>query len=256
MPFEPSESDGRDGRWRSLALLGLSLACAVYLVPVFPHYPSANEISRWVLVAGLLEKGTAESSWASSLIGPLVDAARVGNSFYPNKAPGLALLSAPGYLLVRPLLGPPSPENVRWSLYAMRLVGATLPLALLGFLVLRRTKGDPLALGTLLLATPMLVYGTLLFSHVAATVCVYASYLLLFRDGRSAPELGSCVMAGALCGLATLTEYPAAAMTAVLAVGVLSAPERWPRVTAFVTGGVPFAALLALYNFTLFDSPL
>lgn len=255
-PEKAPHADVHEGsRRRAWTLLGLCLACTLYLVPVFPHYPSANEISRWVLVAGLWERGEAEVSWAVPLIGPLVDASRVGGSIYPNKAPGLALIAAPGYLLARLFLGPPSHRNARWSLYAMRVFGATIPLALLGLLMMRRTNGDPLALGSLLLATPVFAYGTLLFSHVSATACLYAAYLLLFGERREPQELGRCLAAGALCGLATTTEYTVAVGTAILAFGILASPQRWPRLTAFVIGGAPFAALLAFYNYALFGSP-
>jgi hypothetical protein len=97
-----------------LAVLGLYLFCAVYLVPVYPHFVSANELAHWVIVAGLVEHGTLDERWSEPLIGRLVDSTRSGAAIHSNKPPGLALVSAPGYLIVRALAGPPNPHNLRW----------------------------------------------------------------------------------------------------------------------------------------------
>ncbi len=240
---------------RAGAIVALYAACMLYLVPVFPHYPSANELSRWATVTGLVEHGTLETSWSQPLIGPLVDASRVGDRVYSNKAPGLALLALPGYLAARPFVGPPDAANLRWSLFAMRLGAVTVPAVLMGLIVLRRTGGDPFAAATLLFATPVFVYGALLFSHVTVAALLVAAFELLFPR---APGSGwrAALAAGALCGLATLTEYPAALATAILAVGILAGNDRWRRLAAFVAGGAPFAVLLGLYNRVLFGSAL
>jgi hypothetical protein len=77
---------------RAGVVLALYAFVMIYVVPVYPHFPSANELSRWATVASLVEHRTLETSWSQPLIGPLVDASRVGDRIYSNKAPGLALL--------------------------------------------------------------------------------------------------------------------------------------------------------------------
>ncbi len=236
------------GTRRAGAIVALYAACMLYLVPVFPHYPSANDLSRWATVASLVERGTLETSWTQPLIGPLVDASRVGDRVYSNKAPGLALLALPGYLAARPFLGPPTPANLRWSLYAMRVVAVTIPAVLLGLLVLRRTGGDPFAAATLLFATPVFVYGALLFSHVTVAALLVAAFELLFPR---APGSGrrAALAAGALCGLATLTEYPAALATVVLGVGILAETRPLAAAGARSSPGAPRSpSSLGLYN--------
>lgn len=244
-------------RERAGTILGLYAFCMVYLIPVYPHFASANEFSRWVTVAGVVEHRSFDVRWAAPLIGVLVDASRSGVHLYSNKAPGLALLSAPGYLLGRVLFGPPSFRNLRPSLYLMRVAGVTLPVLALGWLWWRDDEADPLALATLLFATPLFIYGALLFSHAVAAVLLYAAYRLLFPREDCAPPAGwRDFAAGVLCGLGTVTEYPCALVTALFGVALLFSPGRGRRIPRFIAGGVPFALLLALYNRLLFGSAL
>jgi len=242
-----------NGRSQSIGLVALFALSTLYLVPVFPHHVSVNEFTRWATVAGAVERGTLDVRWSEPLLGVLHDVSPFGNHVYSNKAPGLALLSAPGYLVARLVLGPPTGSNMRWSLYAMRVVGVTLPTILLGWLFLRRDRPDPFALGTLLFATPVFIYGTLLFSHATAAALLYAGYRAAFSTSRTARHL---LLAGALCGVGTLAEYPVAAATIAIGLGLLleKSPGRVSRTALFVAGGLPFAAALGLYNRMLFGS--
>jgi len=105
-------------------------------------------------------------------------------------------------------------------------------------------------------APATLVYGALLFSHVTVAALLVAAFELLVPRSPRVPGLRAPLLAGALCGLATLTEYPAGLATAVLGLGVLAGPARWRKLAAFVAGGLPFAAGLAVYNRALFNSAL
>ena len=89
---------------------GLFALLALLVVPVFPHFVSPNEMSRWALAAAVVEEGTLEVTdagaaprargWRTS---PSVD-----GRLYSNKAPGTALVALPGYLAARPFAGRPS----------------------------------------------------------------------------------------------------------------------------------------------------
>ena len=102
-------------------LLCLYLCVALYLVPVFPHGGSANELTRWATAASLVEKHTFELSWILPLVGPIVDTAKVGEHTYSNKAPGPLLIAVPAYAAVRIFTGPPDASNMRisWTIDAM-----------------------------------------------------------------------------------------------------------------------------------------
>jgi hypothetical protein len=219
------------------AVVALYALLAALVIPVYPHFPSPNEFTRWALVVSVVDFHTIEVSRAAAILGPqFEDLAAIDGRLYSNKAPGAALVSAPGYLLVRPFIGPPSRDNLRVALTAMRWCGATLPLLLLGFAFRR----DPFAAAALLFATPLFAYGLLLFSHALVAAALFGAWGLLERRP---------VVAGVLLGLAVSSEYPMAVPALLL---VAFAPWRsWWKIAA---GGAPFAILLALYQKAAFGS--
>lgn len=237
-----------------ISILLIYLFLAVYLLPMFPHGGSANELTRWATAASLVENGSFETSWTEPLIGKNVDTARVGEKTYSNKAPGTAVLAAPLYALSRIFVGPPNASNIRTSWFVMRLFIGTLPLLLLG-LWLYRKGADEFSLATVLFATPLFLYSLLFFSHVFVAVLVYFAFRLLY-DARDAP-LKNCFWAGLLSGLAVTSEFPAVFAIFVFAAGLLftAKRERYRRLSYFILGGAPFALLLLLYNNALFGSP-
>ncbi|MGZ5429814.1 MAG: hypothetical protein ACXWEX_00265, partial [Thermoanaerobaculia bacterium] len=245
-------------RSRSGAVVGLYALLALLAVPVFPHFLSPNEFTRWALAASLVERGTPEISSALPLLGPAFeDVSEKDGRVYSNKAPGATLVALPGYLLARPFSGPPSPSSIRPVLWAMRLFGATLPAALLALLLFRSAVllGAPrararLSTFALLFATPLFAYGLLLFSHALVASCLFGAWAALFLPRDSARAFRRDVAAGALLGLAVFSEYPAAVPAAVLfACAAIPAPRR---ALAVVAGGAPFAVALGAYNVACF----
>ncbi|MDM7920898.1 MAG: tetratricopeptide repeat protein [Pyrinomonadaceae bacterium] len=238
---------------RALLIL-LYAAIAVYLVPIFPHGGSANELTRWATAASLVENGGFEISSTEPLIGPNPDTAKFDGRTYSNKAPGTAVLSAPVYGIARIFVGPPDSSNIRISWYVMRLALATLPLLLLGVWLYFR-EVDAIGLGSLLFATPLFIYSLLFFSHVFAAVLVYMAFRLLFDARYLTP--GPSLAAGLLAGMAVISEFTAVFVVAILGIGLLFTDkrERFARVAYFVIGGLPFAIMLLLYNNSLFGSP-
>jgi hypothetical protein len=238
---------------RALILL-LYTFIAVYLLPMFPHGGSANELSRWATAASLVETGSFEMSWTEPLIGPNVDTAKIDGRTYSNKAPGTAIAAAPFYALTRLIVGPPDASNIRVSWYVMRLAIATLPLLLLGLWLYFR-EVDSIGLATLFFATPLFIYSLLFFSHVFAAVLVYLVFRLLY-DARYLLPLRA-FWAGLIAGFAVISEFPAIFPVAVLGFGLLftDVRERIKRTFLFILGGLPFAAFLLLYNDALFGSP-
>src|ERR1019366_9072789 len=112
-------------------IIALYALLAAIVIPVFPHFPSPNELTRWVLAASVVDDHSLEVSRAARVLGPqFEDLAVIDGRQYSNKAPGAALVASPGYLLARPFAGPPSAGNLRPVLTAMRWFGATLPLLL------------------------------------------------------------------------------------------------------------------------------
>ena len=242
---------GRDsGVW----LVAIYLFLSVYLLPMFPHGGSANELSRWATAASLVEKGSFDISWTESLIGPNEDTAKFDDKIYSNKAPGTAVLATPVYALVRLFVGPPDASNIRISWFAMRFLLSTLPLLLLGLWFYAR-ESDELSLAVLLFASPLFLYSLLFFSNVFAAVVLYFAFRVLYDQRYILPW--HAFSSGLLCGVAVISEFPAVIPVSILGIGSIFADkrERFKRPFYFLLGGLPFALLLAWYNYTLFDSP-
>ena len=240
---------------RPRVVAGLFALLSLLVVPVFPHFVSPNETTRWALAAAVVEEGTLEVTGPAALLGPrMEDVAEVGGRLYSNKAPGAALAALPGYLAARPFAGPPSAASLRPSLAGMRLAAATLPVLLLAlaFSRLAPEAGRTEALFGLLFATPLLAYSLLLFSHALVAACLFGAWAALFGPAARGGTVRD-VAAGALLGLAVLSEYPAAIPAAVL---VLAAAWRAPaRRARIALGGLPFALALGAYNAACFGSP-
>ncbi len=235
------------------SLIGLYAVLAVLVFPVFPHFVSPNELSRWALAAAIVEDHSLEISRYVQLLGGgrFEDVAERDGHLYSNKAPGAALIGLPGYAIARLIVGPPSPSNIRATLTAMRLVAATLPLLALAWMFARtahRLRSPPdrtrVAITILLFATPLFAYGLLNFSHALTAFALFGAWTLLFVD----PSPRRDVVAGALIGLAVISEYTTAIVCAVL---ILVA---WRRAHRIIVGGLPFALLLAAYNYAAFGS--
>jgi hypothetical protein len=241
------------GAW---TVTGLFALLALLVVPVFPHFVSPNEMSRWALASAVVEEGTLEVTRPARLLGPrMEDVAEVDGRLYSNKAPGTSLVALPGYLVARPFVGPPSPAALRPSLTGMRLAGATLPVLLLAvvFARLAPPEGRTEALFSLLFATPLLAYSLLLFSHALVATCLFGAWAALFSPAARRTDASRDLAAGALMGLAVFSEYPAAipAIALTLVAG-WRAPARLLRI---VLGGLPFAAALGAYDAMCFGSP-
>ena|GEM_PF-1315096 len=239
---------------KRLILIALYIGITIYILPMFPHGGSANELTRWATAASIVEKGSLDIAWTTPLIGPNVDTARVGDRVYSNKAPLPAFLSVPFYAVTRVFTGSPDASNIRISWFLMRFAVSTVPLLLLVFWLYRRGV-DEFGLAALLFATPLFVYSLLLFSHVLAGVLIYAAFRLLFDKGEL--TLKRVAVAGAACGVAVTSEFPAVFAVAVLCVGLLLRDRKAvvDHAVWMISGGLPFLLLLLIYNQVLFGSP-
>jgi len=245
-------------RSRAGAVVGLYALLALLAVPVFPHFLSPNEFTRWAFAASLFEHGTPEVSSVLPLLGPAFeDLSEKDGRVFSNKAPGAALVALPGYLLARPFAGPPSASSMRPVLWAMRLFGATLPAVLLALVLSRAAERFGASASraafvafALLFATPLFAYGLLLFSHALVAACLFGAWVALFLPGDPSREFRRDVLAGALLGVAVLSEYPAAIPAGVLVLcAMIPAPRRG---LAVLSGGAPFAVALGAYDAACF----
>lgn len=241
----------------TLAMASYALL-AFLVIPIYPHFPSPNEFTRWLLVAAVVEHGTLEVSGVLPILGSRIeDLSLYEGAIYSNKAPGLAFVAAPGYLLSRPFAGPPARSNLRPVLYLMRWSGATLPvlLLMLAFRQAARRLGVEDAqiargLVVLVFATPLFAYGLLLFSHALVAACLFSAWSFLYLSNGSPRRSGA---AGVLIGLAIMSDYPAA-VAALFLIAPLLRRRHLRTLAAVLAGTLPFTILLALYHHAAFGA--
>jgi hypothetical protein len=226
-------------------VVALYALLALTLINVFPHFASPNEFTRWALAAAIVEDHAVEvTRFVPILGGNFEDLSEHDGHLYSNKAPGAALVGLPGFAIAHLFT-----RAMRPTLYAMRVMAATLPAILLAlaFIFAARRLGAPeerttTALVALLFGTPLFAYGMLNFSHALAAAALFGAWVLLFVTRNE-------LAAGALLGLAVFSEYPCAVAALVL---IACAPWRsWWKIAA---GGLPFAIALAVYNQLAFGS--
>ena len=179
------------GTW---SVTGLFALLALLVVPVFPHFVSPNEMTRWAAVVSLVDRGSLSfAPDVAALLGPrFEDVAERDGRLYPNKAPGAGVAAVPGYLAVRPFAGPPGAGSMRIAVTAMRWSASTVPVLFLAILFagaarsLRGSTGEtgPAVL-SLVFGTPLFAYGLLLFGHALVALGLFGGWLLLFHPDRS-----------------------------------------------------------------------
>ncbi len=236
---------------------------AILVVPVFPHFVSPNEFSRWVVAVAIVDFHTIEATPVIAATHTrMEDLATVGKRLYSNKAPGGALVGLPAYALARLIVGPPTAHNMRTTLNAMRLLGSTVPaiLVALWLAAVARKFGigedrANFAVVAMLFGTPLFAYGLQFFAHALSAFTLFGAFALLFeprtenrgpRTENRGPRTED-VWAGALIGLAVLSEYPSAIPAAVLIACAL--PRlRLGGTLRVIVGGLPFAIVLGIYN--------
>jgi hypothetical protein len=245
-------------------VVSLYALLAAIVIPIYPHFPSPNEFSRWFLASAIVEDHTLEVTQQAKPFGRgFEDLSERDGRLYSNKAPGGTLIGLPAFALAHLFT-----RNVRVTLTAMRLFAATLPTILLALVLARaaarhgaREERINAAVAALLFATPLFAYGLLNFSHALAALCLFAAWHLLFPGSADvSPATGERAgrprshdfAAGALLGLAVLAEYPCAIPAAVL---LACALPRWRTIARVVAGGIPSALILAAYNELAFGNP-
>ena len=178
---------------------------------------------------------------------------------YATKAPGLALVSLPAFAVVEAtgMRTTGDPTRVIWALH---LWGAALPA--LGLVLLAWWLGDRLAAGlglatavTLGLATLVLEFSTLFFSHALSAFVAFAAFALLWRERDGPQRLGLVAAAGALSGFAVAIEHPLVFAGAVLGAYAIARPDRLRRGVAYTAGVAVGLAPLLLYNTWAFRNP-
>ena len=218
-----------------------------------------NQNSHYVLVRALAD-GTPEVDAALGEIGELStrDLTRWHGHYYSDKAPGLAFVTLPAFVVLDAagVIEPGEPKDALWLL---GLVGVVLPFGLL--LLMVRAVGEDVEPGfgtaaavTVGLGTILLPYATLFYSHVLSACLVFGAFFVLLRARGSGRATLTVFVGGLLAGLAVTTEYPNGLAVVLLGAYALSERPRLARALAYASGVIVGVIPLALYDWWAFGS--
>jgi hypothetical protein len=218
-----------------------------------------NQNSRFDLLRAIVERHTLQ---IDAYHENTQDKAHFNGHYYSDKAPGLVFLAVPFAVAARPVLrlvgvDPESPR-VEFALsYFVSLGAVALPTALaavcLFFLGLQfggSARGAAFATLAMCLGTPLWAYAGLFWAHALVGACLIFAFAaaLKVRDSSSAhTDFLWALVVGLAAGWATVTEYPAAPASAMLALLALS--QAWSRGSAArwrVVAGVGMGAGICL----------
>jgi hypothetical protein len=231
-----------------------------------------NQNSRFDLLRAIVERHTLQ---IDAYHQNTQDKAHFNGHYYSDKAPGLVFLAVPFALAARPALrivgvDPDSPRGEFTLSYLMTACTVALPTALAGmclfFLGLRfGADKNGAAFGTLVmgLGTPMLAYASLFWAHALAGACLvfaFASALKLCESKSQREDFLWALAVGLAAGWATVTEYPAAPASAMLALLALSqvwqrgTAARWRSIAGLAVGAGICLTVLLGYLYAAFGS--
>jgi hypothetical protein len=225
-----------------------------------------NQNSRFDLLRAIVERHSLRIDAYHENTG---DKAHFQGHYYSEKAPGQVFLAVPFALAARPVLravgvDPDTPRGEDALSYIVTLCAVALPTTLaavcLFFLGLRFTGNTSAAgFGALVMCvgTPIWAYASLFWAHALVGACLVFAFAATFKPrdnyARGTHEdffWGLAV--GLSAGWATVTEYPAAPASVILALFAMwqvwprGAPARW-RVAAGVGTGAAICLIVLLW---------
>lgn len=219
--------------WKNAALLG-----AVIFLSFIYFYEGGgwNQNSRFDLLRAIAEQHTLQ---IDAYHENTQDKAHFRGHYYSDKAPGLVFLAVPFAWAARPALrmvgiDPDSARGESWLSYSVTAWAVALPTALAGvclyFLALRfggSSSGAAFGVIVLALGTPVWAYASLFWAHALVGACLLFAFAAAVKIGGSERDFVWALAVGLAAGWATVTEYPAAPASAMLALLALS--QAWPR---------------------------
>jgi hypothetical protein len=237
----------------TLALLAVAFAAA------YPMQTNGfNQNAHYALVRALAN-GTPHIDETRHEIGDLGtnDVQFYKGHYYSNKAPGLAMLTLPAYMVLDAAGYRTTGDPTRpiWPLHVWSVV---LPFLVLLLLVRDRADRVEPGLGTAAavtfgLGTLVFPFATLFFSHVLAATLGFLAFFLVWHAGKERGRPLLLVAAGVSAGFAITTEYALVFVAFVVGLYVLRYRDL-RRVLAYVAGVAVGAAPLAVYNAWAFGS--
>ena len=227
-----------------------------------------NQNSRFDLLRAILERHTLQIDAYHENTG---DKAHYHGHYYSDKAPGLVFLAVPFALIARAGmqatgLDPDSARGEYLLSYLVTMWAVALPTALAGvclfFLGVRfggSLGGAAFAVILMSIGTPILAYASLFWAHALVGACLLFAFAAAVKLEDTGPrDIWWALAVGLSAGWATVTEYPAAPASALLAIFALGRVwrrgtlARWRVVAGVGLGSAVCAAVLFSYLYAAF----
>ena len=256
-------------QWKFALLLGFVI---LFSFAYFYEGGGWNQNSRFDLLRAIVERHTLR---IDAYQDNTQDKAHFRGHYYSDKAPGLVFAALPVAMGTRAVLSMAgiAPQSARGEFmlsYAVTDGAVALPASLaavcLFFLGLRFGASPNAAAFSALamaLATPVWAYASLFWAHAFAGACFVFAFAaaLKLRDCPSPKQdVLFSLAVGLAAGWATVTEYPAAPVSVLLALFALSeawgrgAPIRWRVLVGIGLGAAFCLAVLLGYLYAAFGS--
>ncbi len=241
-------------RVNRITIFLIALLCYGYF---FPRWADNNQNSRLNMVVAVVDDGTFQiDRYVHGRLGygKTVDYAKVGDHYYSDKAPGVALLGIPVYAGLRALLSWPImdrlterlasseafqatlresgsgvvEDKVRYALaqVALSFLISAIPSALLCVLLYQMmrefgARPNPSAFVALAygLLTPAFAYANTFYGHQLSAALLVAAFYLTFtlsQPDALRPSVRRSLAIGLLLGYSVVTEFPAALVAGIL----------------------------------------
>lgn len=261
-----TEGRERSLGWPALVLALMALCAYTYWIP---RGMLSNSDSHVALTRAIVDDHTLR---IDRYVAGLADRSGYRGHFYTDKAPGMSLLAVPVYAALRLALPRTffAADLFFVVRYLLSAVTVALPAALFVGLfwrfllpLLGQRRAALLAVGY---GFGTMAWGlsALLFSHMVTAASLFGAFMLLYAASvaRRPVVWWRWALAGGLCGLAVLCEYPAAIVAALLALFALytacraGARRGLIATVSFASAGLALLAPLALYNNAVYGSPL
>jgi hypothetical protein len=215
-----------------------------------------NQNSRFDLLRAIVERHTLQ---IDAYHENTQDKAHFNGHYYSDKAPGQVFLAVPFALAARPVMRivGVDPESARGEFalsYLLTVFAVALPSALaavcLFFLALRfgcHATSAAFAALVMGIGTPIWAYTSLFWAHALVGACLVFAFACAMKIGDARHDVLWALGTGLAAGWATVTEYPAAPASAMLAFLALS--QAWLRGSAArwkVVAGVGLGAAICV----------
>ena len=232
-----------------------------------------NQNSRFDLVRAMLDEHTLR---IDSYHQNTEDKAVFQGHYYSDKAPGIALMALPAVALSRPVLrvvglDPHSPGGLLAQSYVATIAAVGLPSAFAAgclFILAQKlgasSQASSFATLSMSFATPLWPWSSIFFAHAvvgAFLLFAFAAAIELRECSPGWPEFAWGLLLGLTAGWATVSEYPAAPASAMLALLALTLVwsrgehSRWRIIFGVSAGALACVAVLMTYQYAAFGSP-